>query len=62
MKKEKAPLHGNIVKTMMIGNTTINFCDDCIVKTPEELEKVLDRFHAAGWAIIEELVAKGESV
>jgi len=60
--KKKAPLHGNIVKTMMIGNTTIHFCDDCIVETEEEVDQVLERFHAAGWAIIEDLVARGESV
>lgn len=62
MKKRKPPLWGNVVKTMKIGNATILICDDCIVKSPEEIEEVLDRFHAAGWAIVEDLIAKGEEV
>lgn len=62
MKKRKAPLLGNVVKTIQDGNTTILICDDFIAKTPEEIEKVLDRFYASGWRIVEELIAQGKEV
>jgi len=61
-KKRNPPLWGNVIETMQFGNVTIHVCDDCIAQTPEAIEKVLDEFHAAGWAIVEELVAKGEAI
>jgi hypothetical protein len=54
-RNNKFKLQGNVVYTTKIGNTTIRFCDDFCAKTPEEVEKVLDEMHAAGWAIIERL-------
>ncbi|GIO13575.1 hypothetical protein J19TS2_31300 [Cohnella xylanilytica] len=54
MKKSKtqAPvLKGNIVETTMIGNTTVHVCDDFIVTDPDEIERVLDEYYAAGWAM-----------
>jgi len=57
--KSKLHLHaGNIVETMFIGNTTVQIADDFCAKTPEEIELVLEQFHAAGWAILETLAAK----
>lgn len=50
---------GNIVETYKLGNTTVHICDDCFAKTPEEIKKVLDDYHAAGWAIVLDLAAKG---
>lgn len=53
MKRRQFKREGNIVYTTQIGNTTIRICDDFCARTPEEVEKVLDDFHAAGWAIVE---------
>lgn len=53
MKRRQFKREGNIVYTTQIGNTMIRICDDFCARTPEEVEKVLDDFHAAGWAIVE---------
>jgi len=53
---------GNVVKTIQDGNTTVLICDDFAAKTPEEIEKVLVEYHAAGWAIAQRLIEKGEAV
>lgn len=54
-KRRKFIRDGNVVHTVMIGNTTIRICDDFFARTPEEIERVIDDMHAAGWAIIENL-------
>jgi len=59
-KPKKAPLHGNVVKTIKVGNTTINFCDDCIVDTQEETNAILNNFLSIGWSIIDKLAAEGK--
>lgn len=43
------------------GNTIIEVVEPPPM-TQEEIDRVLDDMHAAGWAIIEELVERGESV
>jgi len=58
----KRPNQGNVVETFRIGGTTINICDDFFAQDEYEVEKVLDDLHAAGWAIINDLAAKGEAV
>jgi hypothetical protein len=46
----------NIVKTYQFGNSTVHIADNAYRdKTPEEIEKVLEDYHAAGWRIIESL-------
>lgn len=49
------------VHTFRRGKTLIE-----VVEPPpmsqEEIDRVLDDYHAAGWAIIEELVESGEDV
>ena len=49
------------VHTFKRGKTVIK-----VIEPPpmsqEEIDHVLEDFHAAGWAIIEELVERGESV
>ncbi|QJD87879.1 hypothetical protein [Cohnella herbarum] len=62
MKKRKSLPVPNIVKTYKFGNSTVHIADNFVAKTPDDIKKVLDRYHAAGWAIIEELIAKGEPV
>jgi hypothetical protein len=47
--------------TYKIGNSTVNIFAPPPM-TEEEIDKVLDDFHLAGWAIIEELLEKGEEV
>lgn len=53
---------GNIVETYQFGRTTVHICSDSFVKTPEEVERVLDEMHDAGWIIIEKLIERGEEV
>ncbi|EJW17554.1 hypothetical protein M5X00_04445 [Paenibacillus alvei] len=43
---------GNVVETYYSGNTVIKICDDYIVTSEEEIQKVLRNYHLAGWAII----------
>lgn len=62
VKKSKLPVVPNIVETYKLGNATIHICDNFIRTDPAEIEKVLDDFHAAGWAIIDELREKGEDI
>ncbi|MCL6558543.1 MAG: hypothetical protein K6U74_07020 [Firmicutes bacterium] len=52
-RKDKFKRDGNVVFTTRIGNTTIRICDDFCARTSEEIERVLDDMHAAGWAIVE---------
>ena len=52
-KKREVKLDGNVVETYKIGQTTIRICDDYVAQTPEEIDRILDDFHAVGWAIIE---------
>lgn len=58
----KRPKQGNIVETLRLGGTTIHICDDYFAETPEEIEKILDDYHAAAWAIVNTEAAKGEAV
>ncbi|MCM3294248.1 hypothetical protein M3661_29615 [Paenibacillus sp. MER 180] len=43
---------GNVVETYYSGNTVIKICDDNVVTSEEEIQKVLRNYHLAGWAII----------
>jgi len=47
--------------TQKIGNTTVNIVAPPPL-TEEEKEKILNELHYAGWAIIYELLARGEEV
>ena len=47
----------NYDMTLRIGNTTVNIVAPPPM-TEEEKERILDEFHAAGWAILEELEGK----
>ena len=42
---EKAPYlgRGHTVKEVKIGNSVCRICDDFCVKTPEEVQRILDR-------------------
>lgn len=63
LKRRDAEMEkGNIVKTYQLGNATVHICDDFIVKTPEEVETILEALHAVGWAIFEAAAARGEEV
>ncbi|MBS4025539.1 MAG: cell division protein FtsZ [Clostridia bacterium] len=52
---------GKYDATYKFGNTIVHVVSPQDM-TPEEIEQVLNEFHRAGWAIIEELVEKGEAV
>ena len=41
----------NIVETYKIGGSTIQIADNYVRTDPDEIERILDEFHAAGWAI-----------
>lgn len=46
MKKQTLgpPAVGNVVMTKQYGGTLVRFCDDyCRDKTPEDVQKILDR-------------------
>jgi hypothetical protein len=64
---KKPHIHGargdpmEYAKTQMIGNTTVHIIAPPPM-TEEEKERILDDFHKAGWAIIDELVLRGEDV
>ncbi|WP_144940175.1 hypothetical protein [Paenibacillus sp. 32O-W] len=63
MPNKPKPLEkGNIVETYQIGKTTVHICDDHVAKTQEEIEKVIDEMHTAGWKIIESAAEKGEAI
>jgi hypothetical protein len=47
--------------TYRFGNTTIHVVPPPAMTT-EEIEQVLDEYHCAGWAIVQELAEKGETV
>lgn len=46
------------MKTYKLGKTTVHIVPPPPM-TKEQIEKVLDDYHRAGWAIIYELVSKG---
>ncbi|WP_157211768.1 hypothetical protein [Brevibacillus borstelensis] len=50
-KKREKP---NIVETYMIEGSTIHIADNCMRKDKEEIDRIIDDFHAAGWAILQE--------
>lgn len=52
----------NIVETYQLGKTVVHIADDFVAKTPEEIEKVLDDYHDAGWVIAQKLIDAGETV
>lgn len=63
-------IHGNrgdrmeqqeYVMTKKYGNTTVHFVAPAPM-TDEEKEKILNEYHWAAWAIIDELIEKGEDV
>lgn len=47
--------------TYHFGNTTVHIVGPPPM-TEEEIDKVLDEYHKAGWAIIQDLRAKGEDI
>ena len=52
-----------IVEEYKIGNTTIKICDDAYIsKTPEDIQKTLDRIMAIGWKCIQSARAAGKAV
>jgi hypothetical protein len=58
-KENKVP---NIVETYHYGNTTVHIADNFIRTDPDEIEKILDELHAAGWRIVENLRERGIDV
>ncbi|GGF72299.1 hypothetical protein GCM10010912_16780 [Paenibacillus albidus] len=59
--KNKLP-DGNVVKTIWIGESKIEFCDDYVVRTPEAIAKVQREFHACGWEIVKVLREQGVEI
>lgn len=48
----------NIVETYNIGGSTIHIADNFIRKDPDEIERIIDEFHAIGWMIHQEFEDK----
>lgn len=54
---------GNIVEEYKIGNTTIKICDSAYKdKTPEDINKILERIMNIGWKCVETARLKGKDV
>lgn len=54
---------GNVVEEYKIGNTTIKICDDAYRdKTPEDIERIMERIAVIGWKIVREARAAGRAV
>ncbi len=58
---EQAKYAGRKVHEFKIGKSVIKVIEPPPM-TQEEIAQVLDDMHTVGWAIIEELVERGESV
>lgn len=56
MKTRKNPLDSleepHIVATYHYGSTVCHIADNCIAKTPEERERVMDDIRRVGWGIV----------
>ncbi|MEC0167417.1 hypothetical protein [Paenibacillus graminis] len=59
--KNKLP-EGNVVKTIWIGESKIEFCDDYVARTPEAIAQVQREFHAHGWDIVKILREQGVDI
>lgn len=55
-------IEGNVVETFKSGNTTIRICDDYVARTEDDIHRILEQFHKAGWAIVRKLYAEGKPV
>ncbi len=53
------PRHYAMVRK--VGNSTVRIIQPAPI-TDAERERILDAFYVAGWAIVEEVVERGESV
>ena len=54
---------GNIVEEYKIGNTIIKISDEAYKnRTPEEIEKTLERLTAIGWKIVRAARAAGQDI
>jgi len=53
----------NIVEEYKIGNTTIKICDAAYInKTPEEINRILERLTVIGWKCVKAARAAGKDV
>lgn len=53
---------GNVVKTIWIEGSKIEFCDDYVARTPETIEKVRREFYQAAWRIVLRLREQGVDI
>lgn len=54
---------GNVVEEYKLGNTTIKIYDTAYInKTPEDIQKILERIASIGWEIVLEARAKGKDI
>lgn len=62
-KKVKTYVSGNIVDEYKIGNTTIKICDAAYKdKTPEDMQKILERVTQVGWKCVMAARAAGKDI
>ncbi|MDM5278829.1 hypothetical protein QUF95_15630 [Paenibacillus silvae] len=47
------PQEGNVVQTIVSGNTTIHFCDDSIQTDEASIRNILERYEQIGWDIFQ---------
>lgn len=59
----KDRVEGNIVEVYKIGNTTVQISDAAYRdKTPEDIEKILQRINEIGWKIVQAARAAGKDI
>mgnify|MGYP001427496398 CR=1 FL=1 len=52
----------NVVEEYKIGGSTIQIADDYVRTDPEEIERILDDMHRAGWKIVQSCRERGEDL
>jgi hypothetical protein len=62
MNEPVSAIPGNIVKTFTYGNSTVHICDDYMVKTPEENQKIWDEYNRIARAIWRSAAERSELV
>ncbi|WP_379136063.1 hypothetical protein [Paenibacillus sp. sgz500958] len=53
---------GNVVKTIWIGESKIEFCDNFVARTPEDISRVQSDLYGKAWQIVNRLREDGVDI
>jgi hypothetical protein len=57
------PKLGHVVQEHKVGGTTIRICDDDYInRTPEDIQRTMERITAIGWKIVMAARAAGRDI